>query len=225
MIGEPELDGEWESVQPTETAQPGAVGDPVRGPRRPWLWALGGALLASAVWAGTLAAQDRFTDAPRIAYRHSEDLCKEVPLTAVSGATAKLSRDIPRHAEHPALDWSACTYSADHAEGRLYFQADALVQLHKQTDPRAEFGAGPGTGAQLWDSIGIGELEQVPGLGERALLSRQARGPRLQVLDGGAVFTLHVGWFGEPNVPEPDEDAVKAAMIEDMRALMAAVKK
>ncbi|MEU9302947.1 hypothetical protein [Streptomyces sp. NPDC048269] len=228
MIGEPELDGEWEpGSRPAGQARPEAPGEPVRRPARPWLWAVGGALLASAVWAGTLAvSKDRFSSAPRIAYRHSADLCKEAPLTSVSGAAVKLVRDVPRRGEHAALDWSSCAYSADSTqEGRLFFQAQAVVQLHKRTDPGAEFGASPGLGTSLWEGVPTGEQEQVPGLGERAVFTRQAKGPRLQVLDGGAVFTILVGWFGEPDAPDPDEDAIKAAMIEDMRTLMAALKK
>ncbi|MET9957690.1 hypothetical protein ABZ128_01105 [Streptomyces sp. NPDC006326] len=55
-------------------------------------------------------------------------------------------------------------------------------------------------------------------------MNRQTQGMRLQVLDGGAVFTLSVEWFGEDADSTPDVDAVQAAMIEDMRALMTALR-
>ncbi|MFB7468385.1 hypothetical protein ACFCZ1_33730 [Streptomyces sp. NPDC056224] len=225
MIGEPELDGEWgPDAPPAGEAQPDASRGPARRPARPWLWALGGALLASLVWAGTLAgSQDRFSGAPRIAYRNAENLCKEAPLSAVSRAATKLSGDAPRHGEHPALDWSYCMYNTYPAEGSMRYGAEALVQLHKKTDPRAEFGAAPESLSYMWDAAA--EVEQVPGLGERALISRSGVGHRLQVLDGGAVFTLKFDWYGEPDTPEPDDDAIKAAMIEDVRTLMAALKR
>ncbi|MFI6001742.1 hypothetical protein ACIA98_15165 [Streptomyces sp. NPDC051366] len=227
MISEPELEGEWDPGRPpTAAEEPESPRERVRGPRRAWLWALGGAVLASAVWAGVLTAQDRFGDAaPRIAYRHAEDLCK-VKLTAVSGSTEQLTGDYARHEEHPALDWAYCAHGAPYVDGRLSYGAEVLVRLHKKADPRTEFGAGPtglgGIGAMA--SSG-GEVEQVPGLGERALLTRRVGGSRLEVLDGGAVFSLTVQWYGEPGAADPDEAAVQAAMVEDMRALMTSLRK
>ncbi|MFD7836075.1 hypothetical protein [Streptomyces sp. NPDC059761] len=227
MISEPELDGEWGTGRPATAAEePDTPREGVRGPRRAWLWALGGAVLASAVWAGVLAAQDRFGDpAPQIAYRHAEDLCK-VRLTAVSASTTQLTGDYARHNEHPALDWAYCAHSAPYVEGRLSYGAEISVQLHKKTDPRTEFGADPASlmGMGRMASSG-GEVEQVPGLGERALLTRRVGGSRLEVLDGGAVFSLTVEWYGGQGAPDPDEDAVQAAMVEDMRALMASLRK
>ncbi|MEV6729383.1 hypothetical protein [Streptomyces sp. NPDC051364] len=227
MISEPELEGEWDTGRPaTPAEEPDAPRERVRGPRTAWLWALGGAVLASAVWAGALVAQDRFGDpAPRIAYRHVEDLCK-VPLTAVSASTVKLTGDYARHNEHPALDWAYCEHGAPYADGRLSYGAEVSVQLHKKADPGTEFGADPAglMGLGRMASSG-GEVEQVPGLGERALLTRRVGGSRLEVLDGGAVFSLTVEWYGGQDAPDPDEDAVQAAMLEDMRALMAALRK
>ncbi|MCX4627847.1 hypothetical protein [Streptomyces sp. NBC_01443] len=227
MISEPELEGEWDPGRPpTAAEEPESPRERVRGPRRAWLWALGGAVLASAVWAGVLTAQDRFGDAaPRIAYRHVEDLCK-VKLTAVSGSTEQLTGHYGRHEEHPALDWAYCAHGAPYVDGRLSYEVEVLVRLHKKTDPRTEFGAGPtglgGIGAMA--SSG-GEVEQVPGLGERALLTHRVGGSRLEVLDGGAVFSLTVQWYGEPDAADPDEAAVQAAMVEDMRALMTSLRK
>ncbi|MFE9636487.1 hypothetical protein [Streptomyces sp. NPDC006463] len=225
MIGEPEFDGEWgAAAPPAGQAQPDAPEEPLRRPARPWQWALGGALLASMVWAGTLAvSQDRFSSAPEVAYRHAEDLCKEAPLSAVARATTKLSGDVPRRGEHPAMDWSYCMYNTYPTEDSMRYGAEALVQLHKKTDPREEFGAAPESLSNVWDETA--GAEQVPGLGERALISRSVRGNRIQVLDGGAVFTLTISWYGEQDTPAPDEDAVKAAMIEDVRTLMATLKR
>ncbi|MFB7980084.1 hypothetical protein [Streptomyces vinaceus] len=227
MISEPELAGEWGGDGPATAAEEaGAPRERVRGPRTAWWWALGGAVAASVVWAGVLVAQDRFGDRPpRIAYRHAEDLCK-VKLTAVSASTTRLAGDYARHEEHPALDWAYCAYGAPWGDDRLSYEAEVLVELHKKADPRAEFGAGPtGLGGRGAMASSGGEVEQVPGLGERALLTRRVGGSRLEVLDGGAAFSLTVQWYGRPDVPDPDEAAVGAAMIEDMRTLMAALRK
>ncbi|MEU7554248.1 hypothetical protein AB0B01_18255 [Streptomyces sp. NPDC044571] len=224
MISEPELAGEWDEGRLPEEARPDTVPDRVRGPRGAWWWALGGAVLASAVWAGVLAAQDRYADAPRIAYRHGDDLC-EMPLTALSRTTVQLTGSSARQGEHPVLDWSYCGYHTPYVEGALSYQAEVAVQLHKKADPRTEFGASPAGGAGIVEMADSGvAAEQVPGLGERALMNRRTQGLRLQVLDGGAVFTLGVEWFGEDADSSPDVDAVQAAMIEDMRALMTALR-
>ncbi|MFG2877826.1 hypothetical protein ACGFYU_22975 [Streptomyces sp. NPDC048337] len=222
MITEPELDGEWESQRPAEVAEPRErpLG---RQTARPWLWALGGALVASAVWAGTLAAQDRFTDAPRIAYRHSEDLCKDAPLRAVGGMAGSFEGRLARHGEGPALDWATCDFNKQWDGKGLVYYGQVEVQLHKKTDPEPEFGTGLGLDPYIGPEIDV--VQQVPGLGDRALLHGYLSARRLQVLDGGAVLTLTVQWHGEDGDAKADEDAVSAAVIEDMRALMASLKR
>ncbi|MFC9297213.1 hypothetical protein ACFTWH_01765 [Streptomyces sp. NPDC057011] len=225
MITEPELDGGWESERPAEVAEPGE-GPPGRSPaRRPWLWALGGALAASAVWAGALApaAQDRFTAAPRISYRHVEELCKSTPLKALTAVAGPLEERLARHEEGPALDWATCDFSGEWDGSRLAFYGRVEVELHKKTDPGPEFGAGLGLDPFIGPEVD--EVHEVPGMGDRALLHGYMSASRLQVLDGGAVLTLTVQWHGEDGQAKADEDAVAAAVIEDMRALLAALKK
>ncbi|WP_327361760.1 hypothetical protein [Streptomyces sp. NBC_01296] len=227
MISEPELEGEWDTGRPAAPAQePDAPRERVRGPRTAWLWALGGAVLASAVWVGVLVAQDRFASAPRIAYRHTEDLCEAGRLAALAKTEVQPGHGFPTHGEHPGLDWSYCSYNGDYVDGQVSYQVQAMTELHKKTDPEAEFGTGPWAGWGIFGG-GAGTAEQVSGLGERAEFHEGAggSGPRLQVLDGGAVFTLNVQWFGPDARFEPDGDAIKAAMIEDMRALMTALRK
>lgn len=226
MIGEPELDGAWDADAPVEEMErderPGAI----RGRARPWAWALGGAVVASALWAGTLAAQDRFTGAPTIAYRHVEDLCEEVPLTELAKTTGNFERNVHTDAEGPALDWTFCNYGTVGTEEGGNYAAQLLVELHKKTDPEAEFAAGPSlTWAFPREPV---SPEAVPGLGERALISGTVLGSglRLDVLDGGAVFSLSVAWWGADESQEVvEDDTAKSAMIEQMRALMAALRK
>lgn len=223
MISEPELEGEWPPDHPAEPVRPDAVGEPVRRPVWAWWWALGGAVLASAVWAGTLALQDRFTDAPRIAYRHSEDLCAQAPLRALGGMAGAFEGGLPSHSESPALDWSFCSYNTLRTEGRASYYGQVLVELHKKTDPAPEFGVRPVLNGSM--DVQTVNVQKVPGLGEQALISGLVRSPQLQVLDGGSVFTLTVQWWGEDGDVETDGDALKSAMIEDMRMLMVALKK
>ncbi|WP_405978904.1 hypothetical protein [Streptomyces sp. NBC_00158] len=226
MISEPELEGEWADASPAELAGPQERpgGREGRG-RAPWLWALGGAVLASAVWAGVLVAQERHAAAgPPIAYRHSEQLCTETPLKAVGAVTGNLGVGMPSHGESPALDWSHCFSTGGREDRPFTHDAQVQVELHKKTDPEAEFGHGPGINLNL-RSPSV-EPQLVPGLGERAVFTGEDSAPRLQVLDGGAVLTIRVEWWpGEDGKGgDLDENAVKAAMIEDMRALMARLR-
>ncbi len=230
MISEPELDGEWDEGRPAGPAQPDAPEAASRGQRAPWLWGLAGIVLASAVWTTVPALQERSSALPRIEYRHSENLCKDARLNTLIKVTAPAMSDHPSHRESPALDWSHCEYFTEWVEGGTSYQMQAMVELHKKTDPQAEFGAGPGS---FMDALQAPvEVAEVPGLGEKALMTTRfagSGGPRLQVLDGGAVFTMSVGWLGDTDAsggaPQPDEDAVKAAMIEDMRVLMGRLRK
>lgn len=236
MIGEPEIDGDRDAAS-------GAAGfaedlprerereherERIRGPRAPWRWALGGAVAASAVWAGTLAVQDRFADTPRIDYRHSADLCREVPLTTLGETIGRaFEGDGSSESLSPAQDWAYCRTGPKHEKERVLYMAQVLVELHKKTDPGTEFATGPGS--NVWPHMDAGERREVPGLGDRAVLDRHraAGGARLTVLDGGAVFTLTVEWFGplEEASGGVDEDSIDGAMIEDVRALMAKLKR
>ncbi|MFF3212054.1 hypothetical protein ACFYYB_15490 [Streptomyces sp. NPDC002886] len=237
MIGEPEIDGDWHTATGSAGAAEALPGggeqerERVRGTRRPWLWALGGVVLSSAVWAGTLAVQERFLpDVPRLGYRHSPDVCKEFELKTVGQAAGRAFESSRSGAGMSvAQDWAYCAVSTEYQEGTMQYGAQLLVELHKETDPQAEFATGPGVEPETrMDTSGS---LVVSGLGDRAVLDRQYAhdGSRLMVLDGGAVFTLTVQWFQlTKDQTEPDaidEDAMHAAMIEDMRAVMTKLRR
>ncbi|MFB6522858.1 hypothetical protein [Streptomyces sp. NPDC056401] len=233
MIGEPEIDEDWHTASGAEAAAEALPGEPGRervrgGARRPWLWALGGVLAASAVWAGTLAVQERFPDLPRLDYVHSPDLCKEFELKTVGQAAGReFEGRQSGEGVHLAQDWSYCSVSTQYQEGAMMYGAQLLVELHKKVGPEAEFATGPGTDPAT--RLDLGERQEVQGLGDRAVLDRYYAqgGSRLMVRDGGAVFTLTVQWF-QPRDALPgtiDENAMDAAMIEDMRTLMTKLKR
>lgn len=238
MIGEPEIDGDWDTASGTEGAAEALPGERerVRGARRPWLWALGGVVAASAVWAGTLVVLDRSPDVPRLDYRHSSDVCKEFELKTVAQAAGrKFEGRQSGEGVFLAQDWSYCTVSTQYEKGTVMYGAELLVELHKKGDPEPEFATGPGTDPAT--RLDIEERYEVQGLGDRAVVDRYYAngGSRLMVLDGGAVFTLTVQWFrlrqetdDADNADEGDgvdENAIEAAMIEDMRALMAKLER
>ncbi|MFE1960068.1 hypothetical protein [Streptomyces sp. NPDC059479] len=195
--------------------------------RAPWLWALGGAVVASAVWAGGLYAYG--PAGPDLGgYRISRNLCLDAELPALSASLGK--PQFPRAAvdEQLAIDRAHCTLTL------MGSGVDINYTLHKRTDPGPEFDA---TVTQLAPG-GAPErrVMRIPDLGERAYLvtdpSRDTR--ELKVLDGQAVLTVAVSHSvnytvdpatGEYQVPErADFSGIEPAMVEDLRDLMDALK-
>ncbi|MEV4972612.1 hypothetical protein [Streptomyces scopuliridis] len=256
MISEPELEGEGggqDRMQPPPApgvpGPPGGsgtvVGDglPALPPHRVrWLWALGGAVVASAVWAGGLYAYDR-TGPDLRGYRISEDLCQDADLSALSEILGAQRES--RHAveEQRAIDRSFCDVTMmpgrpgeakDDALPTSYSSVTVNYSLHKETDPAPEFEATltPLALSQVIER----KTKRIPELGERAYLMTDSGGDtsELKVLDGRAVFSIGImsqsviqgpPGDGQPADPEPIDPAdLEPAMVEDMKALMAAVK-
>ncbi|GAA3374982.1 hypothetical protein GCM10020367_40970 [Streptomyces sannanensis] len=239
MISEPELEGEDGPLRPDREQERLPV-PRERGPRRPWLWALGGAAVASAVWAGGLHASGA-TGEPRpvIAYRTPLNLCDDLKVRALSRTMGNLRGYWQRgEREHSAVDQARCTLETRDQEPprekqvyERWSTVHATVELHKKTDPGPEFEAD-----LAFEGWGFGNIrkEQVPGLGERALMitGDALNERRLRVLDGGAVFTMtalvNQTYRGEsdspPPEPEIDYTPIQSAMIEDMRELMAELR-
>ncbi|MFI1398357.1 hypothetical protein [Streptomyces sp. NPDC020681] len=200
-------------------------------PLTSWLWALGGAVVASAVWAGGLYAYER--QGPDLGrYRTTRNLCVDAELKAIGTAVGKKRRDdrVPATREHTSLDMTSCWVTLGNPEE--YGPADdtyppsayVSYSLHKQTDPGPEFEATTGRDA-LYGNNSV-QLERVDDLGERAYFvkTNSEETPSLHVLDGQAVLTIGI----TPGQRSTSDDAVEADlsgirpfMIEDMKALMA----
>ncbi|MEU4731026.1 hypothetical protein [Streptomyces sp. NPDC023588] len=232
MITDPEIDGGWDTAgtaqPPQEFAPGGRAATAGASTARPWLWALGGVVVASAVWAGGLYAfGDRLSE-PTLSYRASKNLCEDFKARTLSGLTGDLHKNRPVNEEssHPAVYGAVCVLE-NGGDGPRDFTVGVQVDLHKKTDPSAEFDVPP---LELIAYTGDLRTEEVPGLGERAVMTAPAGDQTLalKVLDGGAVFSLqaNAATFEEKNGrPATDATAVQAAMIEDMRALMTALRK
>ncbi|MGW7333562.1 hypothetical protein ACWGIU_34165 [Streptomyces sp. NPDC054840] len=233
MITDPELGEEWKTdiLEPARSADRAAPGPRATGGpgRRPWLWALGGAVVASALWGGGLYAFGDRPAEPDLAYRTSKNLCQDFRAQALSGITGDMHRKRPvnHESDHPAVYAARCGLANAGKDGAPSdFEVVAQVDLHRKTDPSAEFDA-PALPTIAY--TGGVRTAAVPDLGERAVMNVMS-GEKwlvLKVLDGGAVFTVEAGvdTFAETNGrAATDVDAVQAAMIEDMRELMAALK-
>ncbi|WP_329201724.1 hypothetical protein [Streptomyces sp. NBC_01435] len=247
VISEPELVGEFGEA---------GAGDVVGGldprpareprPRRPWLWALSGAVVASAVWAGAVYLYPSGDRKPDLhGYRLAGDLCPSVRLKAVGAAIAPKDDTPgldPELLNDPVLDRAECYLSLRSPAAKKPFSnrwsvdysVGARVVLHKKTDPAAEFEATRGvTDSSIGTDV---KVESVPNLGDSAYVLTQDDGAmELRVLEGGAVFSLSLSAYSQFNsdngeVPSgegPDASDLspyQSAMISDMRDLMARLK-
>ncbi|GAA2480507.1 hypothetical protein [Streptomyces gobitricini] len=240
MISEPELvrgDGDA-PIPPPHGTPPYGGPAPVESPAdpdgeqrsspRPWLWAVGGALVASALWAGGLYAYQAM--GPDLGgYRASEDLCEEAKLSALSAAYGERGEGtLDVQQSHEALDQAQCSVAFGTDESP--YSADFSYVLHKKTDPGPEFE--PAETAGAWDQW---KWEPVAGLGERAFFAQDDQGfAGLKVLDGQAVLTLFLSAQVDYDVesrdaPKPPDEAALAGMkdhmVEDMRTLMVELRR
>ncbi|OII63872.1 hypothetical protein BJP40_22650 [Streptomyces sp. CC53] len=193
--------------------------------RRPWLWALGGVVVASALWAGGLHAyQGRGVGLG--GYRAVEDLCEVAELKALETALGQRSDDSPGpDRRHEAVDRLAC--DVQFGDGRTTYSVQVGYELHKKADPGVEFDA---YGIGFWWG-NVYDAEPVPGVGERALYAAAMESAALRVLDGQATLELWVSpvyEYDEGETPvEPDATAlegIKDFMAEDAKALMAGLR-
>lgn len=250
MISEPEMAGEFGASADREVLdhsgpRPGGERPP-RAPRAGgrWLWALGGAVVASAVWGAVLFADGSRDQAPDLhGYRLGKDPCAAVGLKSIGAAIA------PREPEgdfevgalrHEALDQAQCYISLltgdeqRRSDKRWFvdYTVTVKVALHKKTDPGVEFEAGR-TATELGVDPEM-KVEAVPGLGDKAyLLSLDGGDQELRVLHGGAVLSLalsaSLNWEDDGQSPDddvelPDLGVHKAALISDMRDFMSALR-
>ncbi|MBT2527735.1 hypothetical protein J7E91_20475 [Streptomyces sp. ISL-99] len=241
MISEPEMVGDFAAWPEPETSTSEDRPPAPRG-RRPWLWAVGGAVAASVVWAGGLYTYAPWGAVDTRGYRVGEGLCDKVRLTALSLNLGKKSEDpLEVVGEDSALDTATCGFAFEPtgkpAKGEPTVSYEVLlgVELHKKSDPGPEFEAV--MKQPRWGDVVPPKMDAIvsPGLGEKAFLTvpGEVAGMRLKVLDGGAVFDLQViptMGYGDEEPPldendsEPDTAPLQVPMIEDMRDLMAALK-
>ncbi|MGW6392745.1 hypothetical protein ACWFR1_20040 [Streptomyces sp. NPDC055103] len=226
MISEPELDGGDVFVTSevlTDTPPPGPPGPPRA--RRPWLWALGGAVLASAVWGGGLYAygEKKETGPDLAGYKPVENLCELAEMKALGAILGKRGTNGAGPVmNEPSVSESMC--SANFGGGQFGQDVSITYTLHKVIDPEHEFAAT----AQRY-----GKLQKIDGVGEQAYFDEQGgQGGALRVLDGQAEIEFQLFRQGDYEVdgkivsaPPLDLTGIDVPMTQDMLALMAALKK
>ncbi|MFI0818082.1 hypothetical protein ACH4TX_16910 [Streptomyces sp. NPDC021098] len=119
-----------------------------------WLWALGGAVVASAVWAGVVFATGGFDGEPKAdlaGYGYRSNLCASTDLEAIKDAGYEQkdtsSSTNPRHSasRDPALDSMTCQIDFEPSDASSSDYSSSWLSttagLHRKTDPEPEFEA------------------------------------------------------------------------------------
>ncbi|MFD6531030.1 hypothetical protein [Streptomyces sp. NPDC060184] len=238
-----------EHMEPSENFDVLDDRDPRPGRRRdvkPWLSAVAGAAVASAVWTAAVFWGGPGAGKPDAsAFRLGNGFCRSVGLTSLGTAIAPPATDAVIDSgvlRYPALDQIRCTIPLgggreDEQAGPWFtvYGVDVTVAVHKKSDPGEEFEA-----QQRVTDAGVvppDAVKPVPGLGDAAfVIVKDAGHSELRVLDGAAVLSLtlsvshyykgddtYEGFDDEPALPEQSD--FRPAMIKDMRALLATVRR
>ncbi|MGX1756461.1 hypothetical protein ACWIG5_06015 [Streptomyces lydicus] len=163
-------------------AAPGGAGRGTSG----WLWAVGGVVAASAIWASLLFATGGFSSEPDpdlAGYAYTSDLCADTSMTPFEDARYKTKAstgtaskgDNPQHsgAQLKSLDTMTCniSFEQDGASTSAYSSTWLYntATLHKETDPTPEFADGYRSYEKQDTSVGY-KVEAVPGIGDEAYL-------------------------------------------------------
>lgn len=209
------------------------------GGRRGVLWGVGGAVLASAVWAAAVLlvpgiVTDGAGNSPGVAgYQVADDLCDTVKLAKFSQLYPSQT-GTPYHytTRHTALDDMYCSqYRKRLSSDSDYFSIYLDVQFHKKVDPRLEFEA-QRSGLQQRKY----EISPVPGLGDDAYIgflddtsgSDKTWHYLTQVLYvRQAGMTYYASWSGSYQEGKaasvPDREEIRQALLIDSRDALKAL--
>ncbi|MEV0445179.1 hypothetical protein AB0I84_36395 [Streptomyces spectabilis] len=253
-------------VPPSPYAQPPAPGQPPAFPppgaplgappaaKRPvpsWVWGLGGALVASAVWAGVLFANGTLgggDEADLAGYRFQKNLCDAVTIDAFKERyEPRLGSEPNSHyaSKEQALDANNCNWSLKDKNASASDYSSVFVnstaQWHKKTDPKGEFASlYKGFEDRSGDTYAY-TTKSVGGIGDEAFLIVEKRSPTgsktspkefggmtLGVRDGWFTFELQWSWYGSStsgSAKAPSQQEVEKMIKSDARDALAALKK
>ncbi|MCC9711188.1 hypothetical protein E4N62_41775 [Streptomyces sp. MNU76] len=197
------------------------------------LWALVGAAVASAAWAGGvfLLGKDE-TEADLRGYRAKSDICPSVDYSSFKNEYPE-EDDAPvnNSLEHAALDQSYCSISLKESSTSTLSDAYFSVQidLHKKTDPGPEFTAMWSEYDQRYEDY---EVEKVDGFGDEAYVITEdttsgddtsgSRSATLAVRDGWMTYEMRWSAYGSSydDVTMPDVDDVVDWLKNDTNATL-----
>ena len=172
---------------------PGQPGGPQRrgGAGRAVLWAVVGAVVASALWGGgvLLLGKDSKAKADLRGYTVTNDLCGAMDVTPFQGTYPKEDDDPSKYtAKSPSVDEMYCDEGLEKTDSTFadsYLSAE--MDLHKKTDPGPEFG----DSWRNWSQHDAGyKVTPVSGYGDEAYLITSDTGGSRYV-----TFTVREGWM------------------------------
>ncbi len=236
------------------TPPPGPPSPPSQGMGPRWLWALGGAVLASVTWAATLMATGTPADdkgsgrtsasAPAShpdfrGYRFHRNMCEAAEITSFR-AKYEISERSGRYPDagyssrQKGLDVSDCSRTLGKAARTPAVAAlAASATWHKRSDPSREFASEQRT----WEDQDTGPYDYtvtpVGGFGDEAYLVREKRestlgSATLAVRAGWMTYEMRWSWVGsgpDEKIKPPTPAAVVRMLKTDTRATLAALKK
>ncbi|BBA97369.1 hypothetical protein RVR_3072 [Actinacidiphila reveromycinica] len=183
------------------------------GAGRAVLWAVVGAVVASALWGGgvLLFGKDSSAEADLRGYAVKDDLCATADLSAFKSTYPKDDDDPTKYtAKTPTLDEMYCDEglqkdTSTYSDAYVYVQVD----LHRKTDPSGEF-------ADTWRSYTQHDddykVTPVSGYGDEAYLvtdsSSSSTYVTLAVRDGWMTYTMEWSAF---SAGTSDDDALPSA--------------
>ncbi|QGV78630.1 hypothetical protein [Streptomyces ficellus] len=231
---------------------PAPFGAPAGGPGGPggrrrvpgWVWALGGVVVASAVWAGALFATGTLGsggEADFAGHQYQENLCESTPLKAFGKRyTVEESDSDNRFAsQQKAIDQSYCGRSLEDPKAGENSLSSVFVstsaEWHKVTDPAGEFASLQLANEDRTDKTYTYEAEPLKGYGDEAYVVTERRGSdkpalgamTLAVRDGWFTFEMRWSWFGggpDDKAAPPAEHEIRAMLEADARATLDALK-
>jgi hypothetical protein len=253
VITEPEMADGQGGDMPTDLLSDSDSDRPAGAARRfrPWLWAAGGVVAASAVWAAVLHGTGHAAPALH-GYHLRGNPCNDGALAPLKSAVGErgFASSEATVSTGPAVDELSCLLNAVSPTGDGWvtdYTVTVSVELHKKTDPGPEFenarrarvttvpgdfqggvrGGNLAIAVAGTDVPSASTVHPVAGVGDQAyLLVPRASDQTLVVLHGGAVLRLQVTgyrhWNGPGLVPADAGDASEVPDLTGLRPAMTA---
>lgn len=235
-------------VAPVGPSGPGNAGGQ-RGRIPGWVWGVGGAVLASAVWGAAVIVNGGFHSEPSAdlaGYQFHQDICDVMDTGAFKEHYVPSDKDAEKsaHSTHAAQDMSTCSLrfkrqsnNDDYDDYERGYSPSAYVDLstiwHKRSDPSPEFEAQVRGRHQMRDTPkSTFNIVDVDDVGEEAFFSTESKedgpltGATLSIRDGWVEVQLT--WYSyttSRNREQLSEGEVKKMLLKSARGTLTELKK
>ena len=214
-----------------------------------WVWGVGGAVLASAVWGAAVIVNGGFHSEPSAnlaGYQFHQDICDVMDTGAFKEHYVPSDKDAEKsaHSTHAAQDMSTCslrfkrqTDNDDYDDHERGYSPSAYVDLstiwHKRSDPSPEFEAQVKGRHQMRDNPkSTFNIIDVDDVGEEAFFSTESKedgpltGATLSIRDGWV--EVQMTWYSyttSRNREQLSEGDVKKMLVKSAQGTLTELKK